>query len=295
MFLSMTGFGSSRHEFSWGTVIFEITSINHKYQDFSVKLPRELSALENRILTLMRESIKRGKVKLSADIAWKPGARVPVIDAEGLMNLYHQVRRIAKRNSLETTSDIVDLLMIPGVLESSNNLAEETAREQPEIWDNIVKTAIESLMEMKKSEGEKLALKVDEDLNELEELNRTLKERWKIADTEAIEALRTRIESVMEYYKLEIDAARVAQEVALISDKWDVSEELTRLEAHIDKFRQIMNEQESSGKKLDFLIQEMNREINTMGSKVSDAEFRWEVVEAKTCIERIREQIQNIE
>ena len=99
----------------------------------------------------------------------------------------------------------------------------------------------------------------------------------------------------MEHYNLEVDEARIAQEVALMSDKWDVSEELARLEVHTEKFRQTMDIQEPCGKKLDFLIQEMNREINTMGSKVNDADFRWGVVEAKTCIERIREQIQNIE
>ena len=295
MLVSMTGFGTSSYEFSWGTVLVEISSVNHKYQDFSVKLPPELSSLENRIITLMRESIRRGKVRLSMEIAWNPGARVPVIDSEGLMNFYNQVRRIAKRNSLEVTGGITDFLMIPGVLDSSEFIAAEAARENPEIWDKIITDAINSLHEMKRSEGEKLGVKINEDLSNLEDINHELKARWGVAGSEAIEALRTRIESVMEYFKLEIDSNRVAQEVALISDKWDVSEELTRLEAHIEKFRQIMNSDESSGKKLDFLIQEMNREINTMGSKVSDAEFRWEVVEAKTCAEKIREQVQNIE
>ncbi|MBQ3585338.1 MAG: DUF1732 domain-containing protein, partial [Synergistaceae bacterium] len=105
---------------------------------------------------------------------------------------------------------------------------------------------------------------------------------------------RIRIENVMEHYDLEFDEARIAQEVALLSDRWDVSEEVARLEAHTGRFRQIMDE-DSCGKKLDFLIQEMNREINTMGSKVNDSEFRWGIVEAKSCIERMREQIQNIE
>ena len=99
----------------------------------------------------------------------------------------------------------------------------------------------------------------------------------------------------MEHYSLEVDANRIAQEVALMSDKWDVSEEIVRLEAHCEKFRQVMESREASGKRMDFLIQEMNREANTMGSKVNDAQFRWGVVEAKTCIERMREQIQNIE
>ncbi|MBQ7733700.1 MAG: YicC family protein [Synergistaceae bacterium] len=295
MLLSMTGFGASRHEFAWGAVIVEVSSVNHKYQDFSVKLSLELASLENRAMTLMRTAINRGKVKLSMEIAWNPGSRIPVIDADSLMNFYHQLRKIAKRNGLETSNDIADFLNIRGVLSSSDNSAEEIARENPEIWDKIINDAISSLQDMKKSEGKILEAKINSDLQELEAVNKILKERWEIAQKDAIEALRSKIIRVMEYYRLEIDAPRIAQEIALLSDKWDVSEELDRFDAHIAKFRQIMKESESSGKKLDFLIQEMNREVNTMGSKVADAEFRWQVVEAKTCIEKIREQVQNVE
>ncbi len=295
MLLSMTGFGASRHEFAWGAVIVEVSSVNHKYQDFSVKLSLELASLENRAMTLMRTAINRGKVKLSMEIAWNPGSRIPVIDADSFMNFYHQLRKIAKRNGLETSNDIADFLNIRGVLSSSDNSAEEIARENPEIWDKIINDAISSLQDMKKSEGKILEAKINSDLQELEAVNKILKERWEIAQKDAIEALRSKIIRVMEYYRLEIDAPRIAQEIALLSDKWDVSEELDRFDAHIAKFRQIMKESESSGKKLDFLIQEMNREVNTMGSKVADAEFRWQVVEAKTCIEKIREQVQNVE
>ena len=294
MFISMTGFGSKSYEFEWGTVKFEITSVNHKYQDFSVRLPRELFSLENRIAAILRSNITRGKVKLSAEITWNPGAKIPLLDNDGLMGLVNQVRRIAKRNNLEVTNDITSFLALPGVLDDSSNVAEETAAENPEIWDKLTLDAVAALMEMKKTEGEKLRAKVEADLTKLEEIIESLKGRWVIANSEALESLRTRIESVMEHYDLEIDEARIAQEVALMSDKWDVSEETTRLEAHTGKFRQVMDEP-SCGKKLDFLIQEMNREINTMGSKVNDTEFRWGVVEAKTCIERMREQIQNIE
>ena len=295
MFLSMTGFGNSSHEFSWGTVSIEITSVNHKFQDFSARLPRELSSLENRIINLLRGAITRGKVKLSAEIAWNPGARIPVLDEEGLMNLMNQVRKIAKRNHVEAPTDIASFLLIPGVYDDHSNLAELAAQSNPEIWDDTVMKAVNSLMEMKKSEGLKLKAKVEADLNILVKIIDTLKERWEVANTEALESLRTRIENVMEHYNLEIDENRIAQEVSLMSDKWDVSEELVRLEAHCEKFRQVMESQEASGKRLDFLIQEMNREVNTMGSKVADARFRWGVVEAKTCIERMREQIQNIE
>ena len=294
MFISMTGYGSKSYSFTWGTVKFEVNSVNHKYQDFTVRLPRELMSLENRVLNILRTNIARGKVKLSAEITWNPGAKVPVIDNDSIRVLIGQVRTLAKRNGLEAPDDITSFLMLPGVLDANDNAAEEAALENTEIWDKLTLEAIDALNEMKKTEGGKLREKVAADLSILEGIVETLKERWKIARDDAIEGLRIRIENVMEHYDLEFDEARIAQEVALLSDRWDVSEEVARLEAHTGRFRQIMDE-DSCGKKLDFLIQEMNREINTMGSKVNDSEFRWGIVEAKSCIERMREQIQNIE
>ena len=294
MFISMTGYGSKSYSFTWGTVKFEVNSVNHKYQDFTVRLPRELMSLENRVLNILRTNIARGKVKLSAEITWNPGAKVPVIDNDSIRVLIGQVRTLAKRNGLEAPDDITSFLMLPGVLDANDNAAEEAALENPEIWDKITLEAIDALNETKRIEGGKLREKVAADLSILEGIVETLKERWKIARDDAIEGLRIRIENVMEHYDLEFDEARIAQEVALLSDRWDVSEEVARLEAHTGRFRQIMDE-DSCGKKLDFLIQEMNREINTMGSKVNDSEFRWGIVEAKSCIERMREQIQNIE
>ncbi|MBR0278658.1 MAG: YicC family protein [Synergistaceae bacterium] len=294
MFISMTGYGSKSYSFTWGTVKFEVNSVNHKYQDFTVRLPRELMSLENRVLNILRTNIARGKVKLSAEITWNPGAKVPVIDNDSIRVLIGQVRTLAKRNGLEAPDDITSFLMLPGVLDANDNAAEEAALENPGIWDKLTLEAIDALNDMKKTEGGKLHEKVAADLSILEGIVETLKERWKIARDDAIEGLRIRIENVMEHYDLEFDEARIAQEVALLSDRWDVSEEVARLEAHTGRFRQIMDE-DSCGKKLDFLIQEMNREINTMGSKVNDSEFRWGIVEAKSCIERMREQIQNIE
>ncbi|MBQ3585930.1 MAG: YicC family protein, partial [Synergistaceae bacterium] len=273
MFISMTGYGSKSYSFTWGTVKFEVNSVNHKYQDFTVRLPRELMSLENRVLNILRTNIARGKVKLSAEITWNPGAKVPVIDNDSVRVLIGQVRTLAKRNGLEAPDDITSFLMLPGVLDANDNVAEEAALENPEIWDKITLEAIDALNETKRIEGGKLREKVAADLSILEGIVETLKERWKIARDDAIEGLRIRIENVMEHYDLEFDEARIAQEVALLSDRWDVSEEVARLEAHTGRFRQIMDE-DSCGKKLDFLIQEMNREINTMGSKVNDSEFR---------------------
>lgn len=297
MFLSMTGFGRASQEFPWGTVTFELTSVNHRYQDFSARLPRELSSLESRLVSLLRASLNRGKVRLSAEIAWNPGARTPTLDEEGLLLLFRRVRELAAQEGTEAPS-LASFLALPGICEAGRAL--EQVQDEPQVWDELLASAVESLMEMKRAEGEKLKTVIEADLNAFADIVAKLEERWKTASAEAIEALRARIEKVMEHYKLELDEARIAQEVSLMADKWDVSEELARLAAHIERFRQTMEGGETSGKelagrRLDFLIQEMNREVNTMGSKVGDADFRWGVVEAKSCLERIREQIQNVE
>ena len=297
MFLSMTGFGRAMREFPWGTVTFELTSVNHRYQDFSARLPRELSSLESRLISMLRASLNRGKVRLSAEIAWNPGARTPTLDEEGLLLLFRRVRELAAQERTEAPS-LASFLTLPGICEAGRTL--EQVQDESQVWDELLASAVESLMEMKRAEGEKLKAVIEAELNAFTDIVAKLEDRWKTASAEAIEALRVRIEKVMEHYKLEIDEARIAQEVSLMADKWDVSEELARLAAHIERFHQTMGGGETSGKdlagrRLDFLIQEMNREVNTMGSKVGDADFRWGVVEAKSCLERIREQIQNVE
>ena len=291
----MTGFGSKSCDFSWGSVVIEISSINSKFQDFFVKLPQELISLENRILNILRSSIGRGKVKLSVTITWNPDAKVPVVNVAGLVNFYNQIKDVAKKNGLEISANILDLLTIPGIIAADTNAAATAALENLDVWDELTKDAVNSLLEMKKIEGETLKSKISEDLSKLEKFLIDMQARWKISRDSALEAIGKRIEEILERYSLEIDEARIASEIQLAADRWDVSEEIARMESHVQKFHMAMNDDEVSGKKLDFLVQEMLRETNTMGSKVNDAEFRWLVVEAKTCIERMREQIQNVE
>ncbi|MBR1673281.1 MAG: YicC family protein [Fretibacterium sp.] len=298
MFLSMTGFGRASREFPWGTVIFELTSVNHRYQDFSARLPRELSPLESRLIAQLRTALGRGKVRLSAEIAWNPGARTPARDEEGLLLIFRRVRELAAQEGSEAPS-LASCLMLPGICEAGRAL--EQAQDDPRVWEELLTAAVESLMEMKRAEGAKLNSVIEADLDTFAGIVSSLEARWRTASGEALEALKERIGKVMERCGLDIDEARIAQEVSIMADKWDVSEELARLAAHIGRFRQTMEAAPSpagkdpAGRRLDFLIQEMNREINTMGSKVGDADFRWGVVEAKSCLERIREQIQNVE
>ncbi len=297
MFLSMTGYGTSTREFEWGTVFFELSSVNHKYQDFVTKVPPELANLETRFLNTMRQNLGRGHIRLYVEIKFNAAYTMPLIDENGLMNFYDQLKKISRKHNLTLNADMNSILAIPGILNSENNSAAKSiAGCKVEVWDEILNEAINSLNDMRKTEGAKLQSLIENDLKVLQHISTGLKNRWQVSKDDALENLRVRIQSVMQHYDLEIDEARIAQEVALMGDRWDVSEELSRFEDHIEKFKSIIaNEQTSPGKKLDFLIQELNREANTMGAKVNDAPFRWAVVEAKAVIEKIREQLQNVE
>ncbi|MDR1978714.1 MAG: YicC family protein [Synergistaceae bacterium] len=294
MFLSMTGFGRASHTFGWGTVTFEIASVNHRYQEINVRLPKEISSFESGILASLRSALKRGKIRLNAEIDWSSEYKTAKLDTDALSSYYNQLREVAGRLQAPFVPDLTALLALPGVCDSPR-ACEDNGEEQGKFLEVLTAAAVNALMEMKKSEGSKLQAIVELDLREFERLVQALSGRWSEASSDSLESLRTRIEKVMERFDLELDQNRIAQEISLIADKWDVSEELARLSGHISKFKEIASGKDSEGRKLDFLIQEMNREVNTMGSKVGDAEFRWMVVDAKSCLERIREQIQNVE
>jgi uncharacterized protein (TIGR00255 family) len=283
----MTGFGRVTRAFSWGTAAFEITSVNHRYLEISVRLPREIASLESRISLLLRGALKRGKIRLGVEIEWSDAYKTAKVDEEALVSYYLRLRGLAERLSAPLPR-LTDFLSLPGVCDCFPRAGVE------EDWDALTLEAAGALLEMKRSEGAKLEKAVRLELAEFERLVGALSARWDVAAPQALESLEARTEKVMDRLRLELDQNRVAQEVAILADKWDVSEELARLSAHIGKFREVAGGG-SEGRKLDFLVQEMNREVNTMGSKVGDAEFRWGVVEAKSSLERIREQIQNVE
>jgi uncharacterized protein (TIGR00255 family) len=256
MFLSMTGFGRASRDFSWGTVAFEITSVNHRYQESTVRLPKELASLESRISASLRSALRRGKVRFSAEISWGAGFNTAKLNEEAVVSYYAHLKGISARLDIPAARDLTPFLSLPGVCDSPGASG---GGEDAEVWDDLLGSALNALLEMKKSEGAKLAEAVESDMKEFARLTDALSERWNVASSDALEALRTRIEKVMERFGLEIDMNRVAQEISLLADKWDVSEELTRLSAHIAKFREIASRKESEGRKLDFLIQEMNR------------------------------------
>ncbi|MCL1875778.1 MAG: YicC family protein [Synergistaceae bacterium] len=309
--LSMTGFSRLSVQHAWGTMNLEISSVNHRYQEISVRMPREFSSFEPLIISKMRSMIGRGKIRASVEILWNPEYKMVTIDSALLTGYWKQLRRTAEEIGSDQDIHLTSLLNLPGVCDTPRDRNGNIENEVVEAIISKLTELIDSLTEMKIIEGNILAKDISLQLESFSNIIDLIDEEWQSVLPEALAAMHVRLEKFLSEAAqgVSADPARIAQEIAIMSDKWDISEEIVRSRSHIDKFREMMaietctdnkkcdikTESTGIGRKLDFLIQEMNREINTMGSKMQNARLRWRVVEAKACIERIREQIQNID
>lgn len=291
----MTGYSRSQADFEWGSVTIEISSVNHKYQDVSIRLPREFSTMEPVLQKRFRSAFKRGKAVLRCDVCWSASCKACSIKRDILGGYVGDLRSAIAELNLDDSLRIDALLNLPGVLEPSS-APDATSLEKVE--DHVLavlETVLEDWLAMKQKEGLHLEKNIIDHLEKLEVHLETIRTHWPRARISAIESFRERIRTLLEAQHTAPDDSRIAQEVVILSDKWDISEEIARLDSHVAKFREIMDNVEVSGKKLDFLVQEMNREINTIASKSNDSTLRWEAVEAKSELESMREQIQNVE
>ena len=294
MIRSMTGFTRETRAFEWGTLTVELSSVNHRYQEISPRLPREMASLEPLITGRLRQGVGRGKIRCSVELHWAPQFRTATLDATVLSNYHAQLAVLAKRLGMGETPSLASLLSLPGVFESPSVLG-GIEDELNTALETLLKQAVENLQAMRSTEGANLLHAIEEYLIAFESLVDSLEKTWGPKRDQAVEDMRSRITNLLEGMSIEVDQNRVAQEVVILSDKWDIAEEFVRSRSHLRQFTAVLNGKSSEGRKLDFLLQEMNREINTMGSKIADAELRWMVVEAKSLLEKIREQVQNVE
>ena len=292
MIRSMTGYGSAELERDGQRLTAEIRSVNHRYCEVSIRAPRLISMFEDQIRQLIQEKFSRGKITLG--ISWSGvgesgevlSLNVPVV--ERYVSLLQQLR---DRYRLSAELNVGTLATLPDVF-----TWEHTALSDEQTWalvKTLVERACENMNAMKAREGEALARDLGKRLEILrDELNRVV-ERAPFRPREAKERLMARLKVMLD--DVEMDPARIAQELALMADRLDCTEECVRLSAHLDQFRTLMEGPELAGRKLNFLLQEMNREANTIGSKANDIEIAQAVVVMKDEVERLREQVQNVE
>ncbi len=291
MIKSMTGYGKSNLTVNLREYQVEIKSINHRYSDVNIKMPRTISYLEEDVKKEILKKVSRGKldVFITYENNSKEGNEVK-INTE-LAKLYiQQLRQLANEENLRANIEVTDIARFPDVLTiKSNNDDEKIKQELLE----AVSQAVLQLVNMREEEGTKISQDLQSRLCNIEA---KIVEISKFS-TGLIEDYVVKLEDrIKEILKTEdIDKSRLAQEVVIYADKCSVEEEITRLNSHISQFKQLLESNQAVGKKLDFLIQEMNRETNTIGSKANNLDITNNVVDIKTELENIREQIQNIE
>jgi uncharacterized protein (TIGR00255 family) len=288
----MTGYGSADIERDGQRLSAEIRSVNHRYCEVSLRAPKIVSLFEDQIRQLVQDRFSRGKMNLT--ITWSGAG-----DSGEVLKLNESVadryvalfRQLESRYGVNSALDIRTLATLPDVF-----AWEHSALSDEETWE-LVKTLVEkacaSMSGMKEREGQALAKDFDQRLKLIRAALDTVVERAPLRPTEAKERLMGRLKGLLD--DVEMDPARLAQEVALMADRLDCTEECVRLSAHLDQFRQLMDGAELAGRKLNFLLQEMNREANTIGSKSNDVEITRSVIVIKEEIERLREQVQNVE
>lgn len=291
MIKSMTGYGKANLVEKQKEYQVEIKSVNHRYLDICVKMPRVISYLEEEVKKEIATKVKRGKVDVFITFENHTAQGKEVKINTELAEIYIQeLKKLAKQESILDTIEVIDIAKFPDILTIQNKEDDETLQEE---LIKTVKEATKKLMDMREIEGNKIA----EDLKRrITFIQKKVKEISLLSSGlihEYVVKLEERIKEILK--SQEIDQTRLAQEVVIYADKCSVEEEVTRLESHIIQFENLLKTEGAIGKKLDFIIQEMNRETNTIGSKANKLEITNDVIDIKTELENIREQIQNIE
>lgn len=292
MIRSMTGYGRQQLVIEPYDITVEIKSVNHRYYEFSARVPRAYGFLEEKLKTFIKGSISRGKVEVNVLINNLNGKEVNInIDKIMACGYVNALREANKELGLEDDLTLSKIIKFSDIFN-----VQKVADDEEEIWNDVKKVAdqaLEKFIEMRQTEG--MSLKNDL-LEKIENIENTLGKVEKAAPVTAEryrEKLFAKLQEILE--DKNIDEQRVITEAAIFAEKIAIDEETVRLRSHIKQFRELLESDEPLGRKLDFLVQEFNREINTMGSKAQDVEITKCVVDMKSEVEKIREQIQNIE
>ena len=296
MITSMTGFGRAAGAISPRYfVAVTAKSVNHRFLETSVRLPEYLWELEPMLRQLATDTFTRGKVDVSFRVqrTQQPDYNVR-INQQIANNVIPQLRKIADELGLGHTFTASDLLRVPDLLQVEP-VDSEVQDEEREALASLTGEAFSQLTAMRKKEGESLQTDIVSRLNAIRGLQEWLAGHREEIRTELLASYQQRVQEIAAQAGVDVAQERIAQEVVVMVEKGDIAEELTRLTHHVEQMEKAIQGKEPAGKKLDFLSQEMLREINTMGSKSRAAAIRTLVVELKTEVERIREQVQNVE
>ena len=293
MIRSMTSFGSSNSEEGKKRVFtVEMKSVNSRYLDVNIRMPKSIISLEEEIRKMISNSLNRGKVDVFINIKnYNEGAGVPKVDINLAQGYLQCLKEIEEKLNIKNDISVMQIARFPEVI----TMIEEEDKID-EIWEELkplISSSLDMMINMREVEGEKLKEDILIKINQIEELVSKVEEFADSIPKVFKQKLEERLKDLLG--NVEVDENRIATEVCILADKATVDEEIIRLNSHINQVRETLKLNEPIGRKLDFIVQEMNRETNTIGSKSSDIKMTNIVIDIKNILEKIREQVQNIE
>jgi uncharacterized protein (TIGR00255 family) len=291
MILSMTGYGSASAQKDDLTVSVEIRTVNHRFLDLHIRLSREYLFLEGEIQQLIRSALDRGRVEVSTTIQ-NTNSGVVEINSTLVKGYLEAAEKLKQEFNLEDSLDLKSIFGLPGILQNRDNVT-GNSEALSDLMRQSLKGALEGVHQMRRTEGDALRADMLQNLASVEESAARIQELSTNSPAEYMQKLQDRLSQLLPPGG--IDPQRLAQEAALLADKCDISEEIARLKSHIQQYRTLMDGKEKSGKKLDFLLQELQREANTILSKSGSIDVSQNAIAIKADIEKLREQVQNVE
>ena len=284
---SMTAFARNTVDFSWGSVSCELRSVNHRFLETGFRLPETMREVEMQLREIARKKLTRGKVDIALQVAFNNNDAAVSADMVLAKRYIDIAEQIADELQNPALISPLEIMRWPGILRDQDVESQSLHKAAIQTFNETV----DQLLESRQREGDKLAEMIEQRLNGVETQVAIVRENLPAI----LEHQRTRLNEKLESLRAQVDEDRLEQEMVIISNRADVDEELDRLEAHISEIRRVLNSSESIGRRLDFLMQELNREANTLGSKSIAGVTTQASVELKVLIEQMREQIQNIE
>ena len=285
---SMTAFARHALQESWGELVWELRSVNHRYLEVSPRMPEDFRVLDEPVRARIAAAVKRGK--LEANLRWRASGAAGgelVVDTEFTQRLATASREVDVLLYNPAPVSSLDMMRWPGVVEVHSG-------DMAPIRDaalGLLDEALQTLVATREREGARLDATIRERLDQMDKVVAVVRERMPAV----VAAMRDRLRTRLEELKQQVDAERLEQELVIFAQKVDVDEEMDRLRVHIDETRRVLDADGAIGRRLDFLMQEMNREANTLGSKSADVDTTRASVDLKVLIEQVREQVQNIE
>jgi uncharacterized protein (TIGR00255 family) len=292
LLLSMTGFGEARRQDQRWTIVVELRTVNNRHFKLSAKIPDSFAMMEPALEQLVREKVRRGTVQLNLRVDRPRRPEDYRVNLVALTSYRDQLKSMRGFN--EATLDLAQLLVLPGVVEDFRSPDQQSDQDLPEIA-RVVTEALSTLQSARAVEGRAMADELIALAGAMSSQLSLIAERSPQVIQNHQKRITERVSALLKPHDVTIEPKDLVREVAILADRSDISEEIVRLRAHLTQFFATVDEGESSGRKLEFISQEMGREVNTIGSKAGDVEISRSVVEVKALLEKIRELVQNVE